>query len=567
MPSAQCLKNIASEQPPYNVSCTSDFCYKTSFARGVHCSSRGLPMDTPVLSWDPDLNGGQACYCCCSCFAIDTPIEVKKGLYTLIQDIQSGDEIIACGLDLVWKPTLVKYRTGDIERTNIPSMFYVEYLVPGEKSNRNILVTIDHLFLMFDHKYLKKVQFLIPGDKLMTPDGQAAIVQFVTNGTHYTAVQTLEMSGRINPKTLDGHLINSNGVVTADYAVQVYYELGDTSNSLHAAPDDQEKLLCGSTAYDAQYANDLSRAFLNNSDAWPKGFVPHGAAEMLIPSYATGYVTREQAKSVRKNGEFNLKNNVTGRPNILYLFQQSQKMFPDIVCILDWNSVAPNAYAWENSGQKYIVFSGGLVRLKGMYLEGLALILASLQASLQKEACVCEWDYAATGSILRTAWPDSILANLIPAGIKQVQDYFNLVHIKTPPDPQDACNNPTLDCRIQSYWAGFSFFNLPDCAGVYPRYLNIGTAYASIDNMTVTISFNDALDPATASDVSNYSFAPAATITAATVDPNTPSEVKLSVSDLAADSNYILLLHNLTSTHGAPLGPDQNKVIITTHPI
>jgi len=565
MPTQKCLDNIKSEDPPYNVSCTPDFCYKTSFARDVHCSKRGLPVDTPVLTWDPNLNGGQACYCCCSCFALDTPIEVKKGLYTLIQDIQSGDLIIACGVDLIWKPHKVKYRTGDIDKSNIPNMYYVEYLMPGEKANRNLLVTADHLFLMNGTKHLKKVQFLVPGDKLTTADGAVAVVQFVTHGTHYTAIQTIEMSGRINPRTLDGHLINSNGVVTADYAVQVHYELGDQRNALHASPDEVEDMAVGSDAYEAKHGNAQSRAFAQTPASWPKGFIPDQSTEMQVPNYSTGYISSEQAKSVRKNGKFNPNNNTTGRANILYLFQQSQKMYPDIVCILDWNNRTPNAYAWEASGQKYIVFCGGLIRLKGLYLDGLSLILGSLQASLQAQACVCEWDYAATSSILRTAWPDSILAKLVPAGIAQVQDYFKAARDAPPPDGMDPCDAPTLDCRIQSYWAGFSFDNLPDCAGVFPRYLMIGTAYATMDNLTVSIVFNDQLDPATATDIANYAFSPTATITAAALSPGDARQVDISVSDLAADSYYVLLLQNLQSVHGAPLGPDQNKAIIATH--
>src|SRR5687767_8184645 len=111
MPSAQCLANIASEQPPYNIPCTEPFCVKTRYARNLHCSTRGLPMDTPVLSWDPDLPppADGSCYCCCSCFALDTPIETGGGQYALIQNINGGDHITACDVDLNWKPTLVHF--------------------------------------------------------------------------------------------------------------------------------------------------------------------------------------------------------------------------------------------------------------------------------------------------------------------------------------------------------------------------------------------------------------------------------------------------------------------------
>ncbi|MBO9545433.1 hypothetical protein [Caulobacter sp.] len=527
-------------------------------------------MDTPVLTWDPNLNGGQACYCCCSCFALDTPIEARAGVYTLIQDIRSGDEILACGLDLAWRPTSVKYRTGDTEPSTIPGMYYVEYLMAGEAANRHLLVTVDHLFLMHSSKTLKKVQTLVPGDELMMADGQQAIVQFAVVGEHFTAVQSLEMDGRLDPRTLSGHLVNSNGVVTADYAVQVLYEMGDPDNVHHDHhTDDNESeahVVVGSEDYHHRHANEASKAFHADASRWPKGFKPHHTGEMSIPAMATRYISHAQMKAVRENGSFNPPTNITGRDALLYLFQQSRRLYPDITCILDWNHKQPNAYAWESGGQKFIVFSGGLVRLKGLFMEGLSVILASLQASLQRPACVCEWDYAATASILRSTWPDSILTTLLPAGLQQVEAYFKLAEGAPLDHDGDRCNAPTLDCRIQSYWAGFSFYNLPECAGVYPRYLLIGTAFAAIDNLSVTVAFNDALDPATATDVNNYVFSPAAQVASATIDPKSPKAVVLSTPDLKPDSYYVLVLNNLQSKHGAPLGPEQNKAIITTHP-
>jgi hypothetical protein len=566
MPTQACLNNIASEKPPYNVSCTPNFCVKTSFARNLHCSTRGLPMDTPVLSWDPDLHGGQACYCCCSCFALNTPIEAQPGKFMMIQDIYGGDTIMATGLDLKWTPTKVKYRSGDVEPSVVPGMYYFEYSLPN-KSFNYLLVTPDHLFLMYGTKTLKKVQYLVPGDKLMTPDGDAAIVQFVTHGEQYTAIQSIEMEGPLNPKTLTGHLINSNGVVTADYLVQSAYELGDTANALHSVPPEEEEHEVGSEEYERRHPVKRALTFAETPESWPKGFVPDSAVELPVPIFATGYVTPEQAKAISKNGSFNPVSNVTGRANVFYLFEQSRRLYPDIICILDWRARSPNAYAWQSGGQKFILLSGALVRLKQLYIDGLSLILASLQASLQRQACVCEWDYEATSAIARRTWPDDVLATLIPAGIQQLEHMFSLVKPDDEPDGKDPCDLPALDCRIKSYWAGFSFFGIPECAGVYPHYLEIGSAYVAIDNKTITIAFNDDVDPASATDPANYLLTPATMIDSAVVNPATGKEVLLKVSDLDPASDYVLRLENLTSIHGSPLGPDQDKVIITTHAV
>jgi hypothetical protein len=274
MPTQACLNNIASQPPPFNVSCTPNFCFKTSFARLEYCCGRGLPMDTPIPSWDPDLHGGQICYCCCSCFALNIPIEAQPGKFMMIQDINGGDTIMATGLDLKWTPTKVQYRGGDVKPSLIQGIYYVKY-----SSLKGLLVTPDHFFLMHDTRTLKKVQYLIPGDKLMTPDGDAAIAQFVVCGELYSAIQSIEMEGPLDPKTLTGHLINSNGVVTADNVVPWDQEFGDTAKLPHRAPPEEEEHEVSSEEYERRHPVKLVLTFAATPENWPTGFVPDSASE------------------------------------------------------------------------------------------------------------------------------------------------------------------------------------------------------------------------------------------------------------------------------------------------
>jgi len=498
-----------------------------------------------------------------------TPLEKRPSEFVLIETLTSGDQIMATGVDLKWSPATVEDRSGDVDQLVIPGLLYVEYAMPGEDGYRHLLVTPDHPFLMQGTKFLmqgtkklKKVQHLEPGDKLATPDGDAAIVQFVHPGEHFTTIQSIEMVGDVDPQTLDGHLLNSNGVVTADYAVQVMVELGHGEFDRISHEPDSEEMECGRDEYIEMHGA-ASQAFVDDPARWPRGFVPHHSAPNVVPGYAYGYLTKDQAEAVYNNAEFNPFNNVTGRADMLYLFRLSRAQFPDIVCILDWQQRVPNAYSWQNSGQKFLLVTGGLVRLKKFYIDGLSMIVASLQASLQGQECVCQWDYAATTTILRVTWPDTVLATLIPDGISQVQSMFDKAGKDVPGD--DPCNLPTLKCRIESYWAGFSFLDLPDCAGVWPRYLEIGAAIVTIDNKQIEITFNDRLDSKTVADLNNYELQPEATITAAKVSTRNPKTAVLDVDGLEGPRSYVLLLKDLLSVNGAQLGPDQRKVIITAH--
>lgn len=565
MASAKCLENIRSEPPPYNVACTDPFCYKTSFARGVHCSTRGLPMDTPVLSWDPDLGGGQACYCCCSCFAMDTPIEARPGEFMMIQDIQAGDTIMAAGRDLEWKETRVRLRTGDLNPSMVPGLYCVYYLLEEESESRFVLVTPDHLFLMNTTRTLKKVQHLIPGDKLTAKDGRVAQVQFVALGEHNTSIQSIEMEGRLDPETLEGHLINSNGIVTADYVVQVYHEtstIDDKHIYRFSDPDDVQE--AGTDEYAAKFHCQELENFLNDEKSWPRGFVPRRQNLVNVPRFAQGFLTDQQAQDVWDNGEFNAYTNVVGRDNVERLFKFSRSQFPGITCILDWHNKVPNAYAWNQNNQKILLVTGGLVRLKSLFLEGQSLIIAFLQAYLEGNRCIGNADYEAVEN-LRDLWPDSMLAQLLPSAIAQVQAMFDLVDAKhAGGNPEDVCAEPSLKCRIKTYWNAFSFFGIPDCALPKSEYFDLLRAYADIDNTRVSVVFSDGVEKDSGTDTENYQFIPVVKVTKAEIDPANNRIVILEVDGLKGAGKYMLTVGEVKSVHGARLTPGADTVIVKT---
>src|SRR6185503_18430410 len=107
MVSPVCQAKISAMPPPLNVACP-NICGDANFIAGTHCSALGMPMESPFITRDPSYgpNGGY-CYCCCSCFTRDTPIEKSPGAWVMVQDIEAGDTILAAGSDLAWQPTKV----------------------------------------------------------------------------------------------------------------------------------------------------------------------------------------------------------------------------------------------------------------------------------------------------------------------------------------------------------------------------------------------------------------------------------------------------------------------------
>jgi hypothetical protein len=412
---------------------------------------------------------------------------------------------------------------------------------------------------------LKKVQHLIPGDKLTGRDGIIAEVQFVVQGEYNTSVQSIEMLGKLDPKTLEGHLINSNGIISADYAVQVYHETNNLDEKhIYSFSNPNSVYEVGSEEYSKSFASQKLTDFLEDEESWPKGFIPKRHNIINIPKTAYSFLNRKQEQDVYDNAEFNSYTNVVGRNDVERLFAFSQMHFPNLKCILDWHNRRPNAYAWSQANQNFLVVTGGLVRLKGLYLEGNSLIIAFLQAYFEGKKCKGFADYEAIDN-LRDLWPDTILANLVPEAIKQVKWIFDFVSEENSKgDPNNICEDPSLDCRIQTYWNSFSFLGIPDCALPNPEYLKLERAFANIENTQVNVIFDDKLDIASASNISNYEFIPKVEITKAEVDKTNSKNVILYVNNLKAESKYILSVGQVKSIHNTGLFPGDDSLIIKT---
>jgi hypothetical protein len=581
MPTPACAKNIAEKKsfPP----CSDAYCWSISFGLGVHCTEAKPPLnpDEPVgPQFDPNRDGqGRPgyCYCCCSCFGATTPIEVSPGEFSLARDIVDGELVLAAGADLDWQPRRVESASTWVAQDGlIGSMYYLRYSWTPEGGGnagpeagetwREVMVSPDHPFLMEDGTIVA-VQDLTKKDlRLRRADGGVADVLVVAQGSLVDDISTIQMEGDFDGTDLTGHLLNTNGIVSADFKVQVWYASGHLADGLtHDFPDDRETIPVGTPEYEELFPNPAYTAFVEDPSQWPLGFVPAQRREINVPATARRYLTDDQARDVRRNGEFRAEGNTYPSRSLLYLFGLARGLYPDVDFLLDWDNRTPNAYTWSAWGRQTIVVTGGMVRLTEMGRDGLWMIVAAMLAYGRSEvSCVGEADYAGVAFVSHTVWDDALFVTVVDAGLKQVRKLFDLVDDDDAgPDPADPCRGPGLDCRLKCYEAALSLFPVPACAQRKPPYFELQDARA-ISLTSVQLTFSRSLDVPTAETVGNYVFDPAVEAASATVPPETDNLVLLDTSELDDKTTYVVRVSNVVSNDLVPLNPRHDTGAFTT---
>jgi hypothetical protein len=223
--------------------CIAALCASVSGQLSALCHSRGLPPNSPVLLF----NDGKECYCCCPGAAVASAIADSAETFKLVQEFQIDDAVWVAGPDLCWRAATVVHSAGIALGGTERFMIALRYGPPGD--DRALLVSEDQLFLTPDRTLIPAAK-LTPGDTLVQPDGRPIRVHTVRPAAATRLHQIAASSS--GGGTLDGHLLNINGVVTADYAVQLLAMTGQLDPALLVA-DLATRLTVGSDAYQQTY--------------------------------------------------------------------------------------------------------------------------------------------------------------------------------------------------------------------------------------------------------------------------------------------------------------------------
>jgi hypothetical protein len=407
------------------------------------------------------------CWCCCSCYANGTLILSPWGLKK-IEDFQRGDKVMAASLTatsgrvgLQWNAAKVGFSFGTADGTQA-GMVFLRY-----GANGSMICTPDQLFLLKDGK-MKRGDRLVPGqDVLVDPNGGPVVLHSISLGTYHGGVHHIATKPGFTGD-LQGHLLNSAGIVTGDFDLQIH------------APQLKDKFLVsghdelpviGSKAYEEAYPS-LTKTHIGTYDAGtgaeaakPLMFFANELIREYVPPDAASYLTKAQADDIAD----------TNRSVAFVKIQQSNLIaqnvvrtwsghFPDIRFRVFVGHMEVNAYAFTLHGQSTVALTDGLTRLEGLDYEGMALIVAHLKNRLAKAAPTGEngWtsvamsDYYA-GADLQSVYVGQSLSAVMDEGPKQIKtvlfEHITSVNDRYEGDPYA----PTTQSRSDAIAAGNAF--------------------------------------------------------------------------------------------------------------
>ncbi|MGN6253458.1 MAG: hypothetical protein ACTHO8_00490 [Solirubrobacterales bacterium] len=162
--------------------------------------------------------GMEICFCCCNVPPDMTAIGVSEGTQRPITEIGSGDTVAAgkvSGGRLEWKPTTVGFSQGTHGGGPAP-VVRVAYRERG-----GLTVSPDQPLMLADGS-LTTAARLAAGQELMGVDGEPVPVDGVRPGEREGGVHHIATSPGWSG-SVDEHLIQANGVVIGDFALQLHF--------------------------------------------------------------------------------------------------------------------------------------------------------------------------------------------------------------------------------------------------------------------------------------------------------------------------------------------------------
>jgi hypothetical protein len=455
--------------------CSSAHCSAADAEIYAICQSLGLDAGYPVLTRDDQ----GPCTCSCSCLAFGTPVQAGDGLFKAIETFAVGDEVMAAGTDLNWSTESVVYSSGTSQASVQTFTVLVVY------RDTAIAVTSDHLFLLED-RTLRRADRLTTDDVLVSPQGDPVPITSVHIGDYYAGFHHIATSLDPPDPSLDGRLLSTNGLVSADYVVQLRARSEDLSGFSRQAMADLP--VVGSSEYVAQYGPgsrqppELPAGFgeadvvINNAtftapDLERNTFVAADVSTLQIPEDACSFISQEEAQE-RAQEPMRGFSDPFARQWTEALVRHHRCFYPDITFHVDWTDDDVNAYAWVQNGVRHVALKGGLIRHLDLELEGIALILAheighhyggqpTFPSGL---SCEGQADYYGVRDGMRKVWFGDQYSTMTDVAIQQMADFFNVPNDPTAPGGSAGCSHPPGACRIATYHAAVRLTGKPACA-------------------------------------------------------------------------------------------------------
>jgi hypothetical protein len=410
-------------------------------------------------------------------------VQEGSSSFKAIETYVVGDEIMASGTDLAWVPRPVVFSAGTTGASRQKNTVLVRY------ENTAIAVTHDHLFLLAgDDRELKRADRLTTEDRLVSPEGNPVEIRGVhigeyLAGFHHVAATNTDPIG----EGLDGHLLNTNGVVSADYAVQVT-ALSQSISGFRAERNEAAPVV-GSEEYIARFGREclqtpelpagfddtqsitIARVNAIDADLASGTFIPAEVTMVRVPDDACSFLPPDVAEAKRAAPKRSFSD-ATSRELAENLIAHHRAFYPDVTYHLDWASTEVNAFAWVENGVRHVDLKGGLVRDLDLEVEGVALVLAHELAHHYGGpptggsglSCEGQADYRGVSVVMRKVWFHEHYFLMADPGIAQMAAFFGVPNSPTAPGGSAGCAHPAEACRIATYHAAVNFTGKPTCA-------------------------------------------------------------------------------------------------------
>lgn len=557
MASQACMNNIQKETPP--VYCGEPHCSQIQIDINKTCAHLGLGGDTPY----PQVGANGKCWCCCSCMAWGTPIEVSPGAYRMIETIRSGMTVIATGGQVgAWEEREVT-GVGGIAPGQPLDYCYTGYFTLSDGTKRTLTSTADHLYLVPGGK-LQPIQDLRPGDVVVQADGKEAKVEAVVIGQFSGGVSNFSL-GEFDPQKhpedpYKGHLVNTFGLVTADLAVQTAFYRSAFADQLLAKKNEAIPAI-GSARFYETYDTTAYDKIVRTPEMWPANFVAQSPPLINIPLSALAYFTKDQSDDLRNaNPDPNLGNSLA-IARFKYLRKLFGGFYKNIYWVADWTQDMPNAWYFNDTDQPYAVLSGGLLRLPTLNLEGLSMILCHLVAQSDGYGCTGEADYWGAALYMREVWFGSLYFDMFEKGRAQIEATFQLIS----PDhsgenPNNVCAQPSLDCRVEAITNGGASRGVPSCAKPPPTFAVTGAESPNLQQ--VIVHFSAKLFEPSATNPASYTIDGVRVLQVAVREDG--QSVSLIVEGMRPSVSYTVKVEDVFSARGQSLSRTNNSATFTS---
>jgi len=444
--------------------CNEATCTQKSEYVGRICHSDGFSGTVVYLTF-PD---GTGCYCKCSCVAASTLVMTADAHWKPIQDIVVGDSVLTLNADKHWCPAEVKFSDGTRPAgSKIPYVIYLKLNTGAE-----LVVTPDHPFLLMNGS-LQPANRLSLTDRLVNENMAPVKIESLAYGYFNGVIRNISTSAAGEGEGLDGHLINTAGVISGDFYAQMY--LVDKSK--------QRMPVIGSNEYLSLHGDPnesfLEPGALSLAEAEVYAFTPY--RKIPIPNDVVSFIPPGMDRA--SDEMLHSLDNTIPLEIAEYLINHFNRFYPDIIFSIDWANNTVNAVAWRRGSERHVTLYGGIIRHRAVKVEGLALVMAHevghhlggtpRYPDIPWASCEGQADYWGSLIAMREIWWGEEAMRQIREGANQLYNLFafGLFQSLSEDETQEhikrlgQCSHPAAACRYQTYMAAAFLEPKPPCAG------------------------------------------------------------------------------------------------------